>query len=614
MAENSFENRRDEADQKIDLRLWKRLAAYALRHRRIVLGMLPVLLMVSGIDLLYPQLTRYAIDHFIGGSTTEGLLGYGLLYAACVILQGMGVFLFIRGSGRLEMDMSYDIRQDAFAKLQQLSFSFYDTTSVGWLMARMVSDIARLSDMIAWSVVDLVWSGVFIVGIVAVLLSMHWQLGLLVLCITPALAVLCAFFQKRILKYQRVVRKTNSRITGAFNEGIMGAMTTKTLVREEASAAEFKEITGTMRTASIRAALLSALFMPIVLTLGSVSTAIALAYGGNLVLTGVMGFGTLSAFVSYTTQLFDPIQNLARILAEMQSAQASAERVIDLLDTEPDVVDSPEVEAEYGTALAPRRENWPPITGRVEFCNVTFSYKTGETVLHDFNLTVEPGQTIALVGETGAGKSTIVNLVCRFYEPTAGQVLIDGVDYRQRSQLWLHSALGYVLQTPHLFSGTIADNIRYGRKDATLEEVKRAAAMVRADTFIEAMPDSYDTEVGEGGGRLSTGQKQLVCFARVILADPRIFVLDEATSSIDTEAEQLIQSAIQTVLEGRTSFIVAHRLSTIRSADSILVIRDGRITEAGTHDELLALGGYYHSLYTHQYRAEATRGALGANS
>ena len=610
MAANSFEDRRDEAGQKIDLRLWKRLAAYALRHRRIVLGMLPVLLMVSGIDLLYPQLTRYAIDNFIGGNTTEGLLGYGLLYAACVILQGTGVFLFIRGSGRLEMDMSYDIRQDAFAKLQQLSFSFYDTTSVGWLMARMVSDIARLSDMIAWSVVDLVWSGVFIVGIVAVLLSMHWQLGLLVLCITPARAVLCAFFQQRILTYQRVVRKTNSRITGAFNEGIMGAMTTKTLVREEASAAEFKEITGAMRTASIRAALLSALFMPIVLTLGSISTAIALAYGGNLVLMGVMGFGTLSAFVSYTTQLFDPIQNLARILAEMQSAQASAERVIDLLDTEPDVVDTPEVEAEYGTALAPKRENWPAITGRVEFSNVTFAYKTGETVLRDFSLTVEPGQTIALVGETGAGKSTIVNLVCRFYEPTAGQVLIDGVDYRQRSQLWLHSALGYVLQTPHLFSGTIADNIRYGRKDATLDEVKRAAAMVRADTFIEAMPDGYDTEVGEGGGRLSTGQKQLVCFARVILADPRIFVLDEATSSIDTEAEQLIQSAIQTVLEGRTSFIVAHRLSTIRSADRILVIRDGRITEAGTHEELLALGGYYYSLYTHQYRAEATRGAL----
>ena len=343
------------------------------------------------------------------------------------------------------------------------------------------------------------------------------------------------------------------------------------------------------------------LFMPLVMALGSISTALALSRGGSLVFAGAMGFGTLAAFISYTTQLFDPIQQLARILAEMQSAQASAERVIDLLDTQPDIVDSPEVEAEYGTAFAPRRGNWPPIAGGVEFRDVTFAYKTGETVLRDFNLKVEPGQTIALVGETGAGKSTIVNLVCRFYEPTAGQVLIDGVDYRERSQLWLHSALGYVLQTPHLFSGSIADNIRYGRKDATLDEVKRAAAMVRADRFIEALPDGYGTEVGEGGGRLSTGQKQLVCFARVVLSDPRIFVLDEATSSIDTETEQLIQNAIQTVLTGRTSFIVAHRLSTIQTADVILVMNQGDVIEQGTHEELLARGGFYARLYRSQF-------------
>ncbi len=606
----TIENRRDEADQKIDLRLWKRLIDYAMRHRSLVFGVLGVLVFVALVDLAYPQLSRYAIDHFIGGNTTEGLVPYAFFYFFCVAVQAAGVFLFVRNAGKLEMDMSFDIRQDAFAKLQQLSFSFYDTTSVGWLMARMVSDIARLSEMIAWSLVDLAWSGLFAIGIVIILLAMNWKLGLLVLVVTPPLAVLCMFFQKRILKYQRVVRKTNSKITGAFNEGIMGAMTTKTLAREEASAAEFKALTGEMRQASIRAALLSALFMPLVLTLGSISTAFALSRGGSLVFAGVMGFGTLSAFISYTTQLFDPIQSLARILAEMQAAQASAERVIDLLDTEPDIVDSPEVEAVYGTALAPKRENWPAITGAVEFRNVSFAYKTGETVLTDFNLTVAPGQTIALVGETGAGKSTIVNLVCRFYEPTKGEVLIDGTNYRERSQLWLHSALGYVLQTPHLFSGTIADNIRYGRKDATLDEVKRAAAMVSADGFIEALPDGYDTEVGEGGGRLSTGQKQLVCFARVILADPRIFVLDEATSSIDTETEQLIQNAIQKVLTGRTSFIVAHRLSTIRSADRILVIRDGRIAEDGAHEELLEKRGYYYSLYTHQFRAEATSSVL----
>lgn len=599
-----------EKEEKVDMRVWSRLLAYAMRHKKLAFFMMGVLLCVATVDLIYPQLTRFAIDQFITPKSTQGLGTFALLYAVCVVVQGLGVFFFVWCAGRLEMSISYDIRQDAFAKLQTLSFSFYDTTSVGWIMARMVSDIARLSDMIAWSLVDIFWSGFFVIGIVGVLLWMNWQLGLLVLCITPLLALACMFFQKRILRQQRIVRKTNSKITAAFNEGIMGAVTNKTLVREGKSAEEFEVLTSTMRKSSIRSALLSAMFMPIVLTLGSISTALALTSGGSLVFAGTIGLGTLAAFISYTTQLFDPIQQLARILAEMQSAQASAERVLDLLDTTSDIVDSAEVEAVYGTTLNPKRENWPTMTGNVDFKDVGFCYKSGERVLEHFDLSVKAGQTIALVGETGAGKSTIVNLVCRFYEPTEGTVHIDGVDYRTRSQLWLHDSLGYVLQTPHLFSGTIADNIRYGCKTATDEEVQRAAALVHADKFIETLTNGYNTEVGEGGGRLSTGQKQLICFARVMLADPRIFVLDEATSSIDTETEQLIQTAIGTVLKGRTSFIVAHRLSTIRSADSILVIRGGRISEAGTHDELLAQGGYYSSLYNHQYRTEATHSAF----
>lgn len=598
-------DQKDYHSDKIDLKVWKRLVAYALRRKAAVARLMCTLLVVSGIDLLYPQLTRYAIDHFITGATTQGLGVFAAVYVLAVAVQGAGVFFFVRGAGRLEMDISYDIRQDAFTRLQELSFSFYDVTSVGWLMARMGSDVARLSEMIAWSLVDLCWSGFFVVGIVAVLLAMNWKLGLLILTVAPVIAVLCVFFQRRILRQQRLVRAANSRITGAFNEGISGAVTTKTLVREERSNGEFYALTGQMRAASVRAALWGALFMPLIVCLGSVATAMALVRGGSLVLTGALGLGTLSAFVSYTTQLFDPIQQLANILAEMQAAQASAERVIDLMDTKPEVTDSPQVEAVFGTSLAPKKENWPPITGRVEFKDVGFCYNTGERVLEHFNLTVEPGQTIALVGETGAGKSTIVNLVCRFYEPTEGQVLIDGADYRTRSQLWLHSALGYVLQTPHLFSGTIADNIRYGKPEAAMDEVRAAARLASAAGFIEAMPEGYDTQVGEGGGRLSTGQKQLVCFARVLLADPRIFVLDEATSSIDTETEQLIQNAISKVLEGRTSFVVAHRLSTVRTADKILVIHAGKIAEAGTHEQLLALKGRYYQLYTHQYHTES---------
>ena len=598
-------------DRHIDLNIWKRLAAYALRYRRRVIFTIFVMLCVAGIDVLYPLLSRYAIDHFIVAGKTGGLPVFAAVNMGLVALQGFGVFLFVRCTGRLEMDMNYDIRQDGFIRLQQLSFSFYDTTSAGWLMARMGSDIARLSEMISWSIVDVMWAGVTAIGTAIALVALHWKLGLLVLCVVPLLAVLCMKFQRLILEQQRRVRKANSRITSDFNEGVMGAVTNKTLVREERAQQEFHRTTEEMRSASVRAAVLGALFMPLVVNLGAVSTALALWKGGQMAVIGTLGLGTLSAFVSYTTQLFEPVQQLARILADFQSAQASAERVIDLLDTESDIQDSPEVVEKYGDLFEGKRENWPEIHGKVEFRDVSFHYKTGETVLEHFNLTVEPGQNIALVGETGAGKSTIVNLVCRFYEPTGGTVLIDGADYRTRSQLWLQSSLGYVLQSPHLFSGSIADNLRFAKPDATDEEIRAAARLVHAEPFILQLPGGYDAQVGEGGDLLSTGQKQLLSLARVLLADPRIFILDEATSSIDTETEALIQDAIQTVLSGRTSFVVAHRLSTIRAADRILVIRRGAIAESGTHDELMAAKGEYYSLYTHQYRQEATAAALG---
>jgi len=365
-----------------------------------------------------------------------------------------------------------------------------------------------------------------------------------------------------------------------------------------------------MKKASVRAATLSALFLPIVVSIGSLGTAWALWQGGSSIIKGVeimgtvMTIGTLQVFVNYTVSFFQPVRDIARIFAELQSSQAAAERVASLLETEPDIVDSPEVEAVFGDNFHPKKENWPALIGDIDFEDVTFRYKDGEKVLEHFNLHVDHGQTIALVGETGSGKSTIVNLICRFYEPTEGRILIDGADYRTRSQLWLQSNLGYVLQSPHLFSGTVADNIRYGRPDATLEEVQAAARMVGAEEFILAMKDGFDANVGEGGNRLSTGQKQLISFARAILTNPSIFVLDEATSSVDTETEQLIQTAIQTVLEGRTSFIIAHRLSTIRSADRILVIQNGKITEDGTHRQLIAKQGYYYQLYTNQFQEE----------
>ncbi|MGI6365379.1 MAG: ABC transporter ATP-binding protein [Bacillota bacterium] len=592
--------------KKIDLNIWKRLLVYALNHKKVLYTVLIVDFFLAAGDILFPLMSKYAIDNFVEKSTTDGLALFSLAYVLLVVLQAWGISVFIRCCGKLETHIAYDIRQQAFKKLQDLSFSYYDKTAVGYLMARMVSDIGRLSDMIAWGLIDLSWLFTYVVGVIIALLVLNFKLALLVLVVVPPLVVISIFFQRLILKNQRVVRQVNSRITGAFNEGIMGAMTSKTLVLERANSDEFQVLTGEMRRASVRATKYSAIFMPLVMLLGSVGTALALGRGGHLVMVAGLSFGAFAAFITYTMNLFDPIQQLAGSLAEMQIAQASAERVMGLLDTPCEIVDSEAVVAKYGDVFNPRRENWEDIRGDIEFVNVSFTYKGGEQVLADFNLKVEAGETIALVGETGSGKSTIVNLLCRFYEPTQGHILVDGRDYRERSQLWLQDRLGYVLQTPHLFSGTIADNIRYGRKSASDEEVRRAARMVSAEEFILKLEKGYATEVGEGGARLSTGEKQLISFARVILADPRIFVLDEATSSIDTETEQLIQRAITQVLKGRTSFIVAHRLSTIRNAHRILVISDGKIVEMGTHSQLIRRKGQYYNLYTTQFREEAS--------
>lgn len=594
-----------EYTKSFDWKIWKRLGPVLAGYKKAFVGMFVFNALCAVIDVLLPLFQRHAVKNFIEAGTLDGLAPYGICYLLVIFLQALSVVAFSRNSMHIEMSVGRDMRRELFTHLQTLSFSFYNVTPVGYLLTRVMSDTNRIAGMIAWNLTDILWAMFYVLGTFAAMLLLNWRLALVVILIVPVIAVLTGYFQNRILHWNRRVRKINSKITGSFNEGITGAKTSKTLVIEEQNTASFRDLTKTMHDSGIRAARLNAVYIPLVLFCSTMAVAIVLLRGGHMVLEQVMEIATLSTFTTYAVGIFEPIQMTAANIAEFISLQASIERVTGLMDQTPQVRDTPEVIARYGDAFTPKRENWEPLTGDIEFRDVTFRYPDGgEDVLNHFSLRIPAGTTVAIVGETGAGKSTLVNLACRFFEPTSGQILIDGRDYRERSQLWLHSNIGYVLQSPHLFSGSVRENIRYGRLDATDEEVEAAARAVSADTVVAKLEKGWDSDVGEGGDKLSTGEKQLISFARAVLANPRIFVLDEATSSIDTQTEQLIQQAIDHLLKDRTSFLIAHRLSTIRKADLILVVRDGKIVEQGKHVELLKKHGYYYDLYSKQFAEE----------
>lgn len=597
-------------ESKVDLSFWKNFAKYLKPYKKEFIYLILLMLVLGGLDAIFPLLNKFAIDNFVEAGSIEGLEIFAIIFGIGVLLMAATVYAFIAITGKVEAKMAYDIRKLGFEKLQTLSLSYYDEKAAGWLMARMTSDVNRLTEIISWGLVDVAWGIALMAAVLIAMFSINVKLAFATLAIVPILIIASVYFQKRILITQREVRKTNSKITAAYNEDIQGAKTTKTLARENINLEEFSVLTNSMRDKSIRAVKISAIYIPIVIILGSVGTALVISIGGHDILKGAISYGTLVAFISYATQFFEPINQIAVIFAEMQTAQASAERIFALLNEEPTIKDSIEVTEKYGDILSPNRENWPSIKGNVEFKDVEFYYNKEEIILDKFNLKVNAGETIALVGETGSGKSTIVNLICRFYEPTNGKILIDGNDYKSLPQNWIHENLGYVLQSPHLFSGTIKENILYGNLDATEDDIINASKLVNAHDFIVNMKDGYNSEVGEGGALLSTGQKQLISFARAIIRNPRLFVLDEATSSIDTETEQIIQNAIGKVLEGRTSFVIAHRLSTIRNSDKILVIRKGKITEMGSHKELLKQKGYYYNLYTNQFIEEQSKNIL----
>lgn len=602
-------------NKPFSFKTWAKMLPFFKPYTKFFAITIGLNLILAGIDVLVPLFQSYAIDHFIALNTLKGLNIFALVYVAMIVTQTVSVYLSVHAATTIEMSVGKDLKKAQFEHLQTLSFSYYNTTPVGYIHARVMSDTLKIAGMIAWGLVDMFWAFIYVVSVFVIMFLLNWKLALIIMLVVPCIAVLTVYFQNKILHWNRRVRKVNSQITSAYNEGITGVRTSKSMVIEEDNQKNFRSITKNMHQAATKSAMLNAVYIPTILFFSSVAAAIVLARGGYMVQSQVMQLGTLSVFISYAVVIFEPIQQLARLLADLISCQASIERVMDLLEQQPNVTDAPEVIERYGDMFEAKKENWERIEGDIVFEDVSFRYPDGkEYVLEHFNLHVPAGMNVAIVGETGAGKSTLVNLLGRFFEPTKGRILIDGKDYRERSQLWLHSQIGYVLQNPHLFSGTLYDNIRYGRLEATDEEVREAARKVSADIVAGKLEKGYESDVGESGGRLSTGEKQLISFARAILANPSIFVLDEATSSIDTQTEQLIQEATDQLLKGHTSFVIAHRLSTIRQADLILVVKDGKIIEEGSHRELLRQKGYYYDLYSRQFEEESAMQILAGDN
>lgn len=559
----------------------------------------------GAIDAGIPLFQNYAIVHFIGEHTLDTLGCFTALYLLVLLVQmaigSYGIYL----SWQMEVTIDQDVRQALFDHVQTLSFSYFNQNSVGYIHSRVISDPNRIGILSSWVILDAAVDLVYIVSMFGIMFWIQPTLGVLLLLIVPLEFAVTWYFQKHMTEENRKVREYHGRITGNFNEGITGVKTIRTLVAEDRIQKDFEEDTAAMRGAAVRTGHYKALFQSSILFFTSIALALVLWRGGHLSRAGLMQVGALAVFVNYAASVGTYVQELVGVVANLVSCQANIERIMNLLHTEPDVTDRPEVIRRYGDAFHPKKENWEEIEGDIVFEDVTFRYPDGEeNVLEHFSWRIKKGSMVAIVGETGAGKSTLVNLVCRFFEPTAGRVLLDGKDLRERSQLWLHSHIGYVLQTPHLFSGTVLENLRYGNPDADPDEILQAVRRVSADRIIDRMEHGLESQVGEDGGRLSAGEKQLLSFARAILADPRILVMDEATSNVDTLTEKIIQDAIGEVTKGRTSFVIAHRLSTIRSADQILAMRDGKVEEAGTHHELMAKKGYYYQLYTMQFRKE----------
>lgn len=597
-------NHEDLLESKISLGVWKKVFSIVkkLKGKIIVLVLLAITLALF--DALVNVINVYAIDNFIEAKDLKTLPIYIIFNIFFALGFGLLVFFFVKQGSEIEARVNYEFRKEAFDNLQRLSFDYFDKNAQGWIMARMTSDSKKLANIISWSLVDFFWSALFMIFTLVVLFLYSVKLALIVLVSIPLMFIIAILFRKKILKSHRESRKYNSIATAKYSEAFLGAKTTKTLGIEDDNLEEFGNVINDLRRSSIRAISISALFSSIILFATYSVLGIVMYAGSSLVLNDAIKISTLFLFIRATVSFFDPIIMITNIMSSIQQAQASAERIVALIEETPQITDKEEVILKYGDTFNPIKENYETIIGDVEYRNVNFSYNEGEVILDNFNLKINAGMKVAFVGHTGSGKTTLINLLARFYEPTSGEILIDGIDYRDRSINWLHSQIGYVLQSPHLFSTTIRENIKYGKLEAKDEEMIEVAKEVGIHDFIMSLDNKYDTHVGEGGNLLSLGQKQLISFARALLNDPKILILDEATSSIDSESEKKIIEATKKLLSNRTSLTVAHRLSTIVDSDLIVMLEFGKIIEIGTHKELLKNKGLYYNLYRDQFLAE----------
>ena len=579
----------EEAGRAFDGRVILRLLAFVKPHWRQMMLAFVMMLISTALGLATPYLVKVAIDQHIAQGDLAGLDRVALLTAAAFV----GLFCAsavqqytLSSTGQRVLAT---LREHLFRHLQALHLGYHDAHIIGVTISRVFSDVGVINELLSQGLITLIGDALLLVGIVVVMVSMSPRLALLTFSVLPLMVLATAIYARHAKAAFRETRATNAGVVGDLAEDIAGMRVIQAFAQETTLQERFDKSNRDNRDANVRAISLSFTFMPVVEFLGTLATAIVLWFGGRFVAQDELTLGVIVAFLSYVTRFFQPIRELSQLYTTLQSAIAGGERVLELLDTAPAVADAPDA------------IEMPEIQGRVVLRDVNFAYRVDGAVLHDLNLRIEPGQTVALVGPTGAGKTSISNLIARFYEVSDGAVLIDGLDAREVTQRSLRRQMGIVPQDPFLFSGSLADNIRFGRPEATDAEVEAAARLANAHDFITGLPDGYATAIQEGGVNLSLGQRQLLCIARAVLADPRILILDEATSSVDTVTEALIQDALDRLLAGRTAIVIAHRLSTIRTADLICVLEDGRITSRGTHAELLARGGLYRELYERQF-------------